>query len=263
MQIYVIKENDTLDSISSEQGADAAEVAFVNQIPYPYRLAIGQALLIPVNSSEAEKRSVSVNGYAYPFISAWVLEQTLPYLTELSIFSYGFTAEGELLPPARDDAWMISLARSYGVLPVLTLTPLDAEGRFNNNLVTAVTNNMEAQENLIGQLIFTMEQDGFRGLNLDFEYILPQDRLPYVEFVRNVTASLSPLGYPVSVALAPKTSAEQEGLLYEGHDYRLLGEAADSVLLMTYEWGYTLEHSIRSTTPCRRRCHLIGTDGCG
>ncbi len=27
--------------------------------------------------------------------------------------------------------------------------------------------------------------------------------------------------------------------MYEGHDYRALGEVADSVLLMTYEWGYT------------------------
>ena len=41
------------------------------------------------------------------------------------------------------------------------------------------------------------------------------------------------------MALAPKTSADQRGLLYEGHNYRLLGEAADLVLLMTYEWGYT------------------------
>ena len=46
-------------------------------------------------------------------------------------------------------------------------------------------------------------------------------------------------GYPVSVALAPKTSDDQPGLLYGGKDYRLLGESANHVLLMTYEWGYT------------------------
>ena len=44
-------------------------------------------------------------------------------------------------------------------------------------------------------------------------------------------------GYSVSVALAPKTSADQKGLLYEGMDYRRLGAAADTVFLMTYEWG--------------------------
>ena len=41
------------------------------------------------------------------------------------------------------------------------------------------------------------------------------------------------------MALAPKTSAQQRGLLYEGIDYRLLGEAANHVMLMTYEWGYS------------------------
>lgn len=47
------------------------------------------------------------------------------------------------------------------------------------------------------------------------------------------------LCYQVSVALAPKTSATQRGLLYEGKDYRALGAIADHVLVMTYEWGYT------------------------
>ncbi len=46
-------------------------------------------------------------------------------------------------------------------------------------------------------------------------------------------------GYTVSVALAPKVSSQQQGLLYEGKDYAGLGAAANSVLLMTYEWGYT------------------------
>lgn len=41
------------------------------------------------------------------------------------------------------------------------------------------------------------------------------------------------------MALAPKTSADQPGLLYEGHDYAALSANADAVLLMTYEWGYT------------------------
>ena len=39
--------------------------------------------------------------------------------------------------------------------------------------------------------------------------------------------------------MAPKTSADQPGLLYEGKDYRALGMIANSVLVMTYEWGYT------------------------
>jgi spore germination protein len=50
---------------------------------------------------------------------------------------------------------------------------------------------------------------------------------------------LNGAGYPVTVALAPKTYAQQPGLLYEAHDYNLLGQAANYAFLMTYEWGYT------------------------
>ncbi|MDE6185192.1 MAG: glycoside hydrolase, partial [Lachnospiraceae bacterium] len=168
-----------------------------------------------------------------------VLDDTLPYLTSLSVFSYGFTTEGELLPPQIDDTFMIRSALAEGVSPILTLTPLGSDGNFNNLLVSAVVNSEEAKSNLLSNLLSTLTEKGFQGVNIDFEYILPADRVPFAEFVADTRDFLSPYGYPVSVALAPKTSDSQSGLLYEGKDYRLLGEAADSVLLMTYEWGYT------------------------
>ena len=54
-----------------------------------------------------------------------------------------------------------------------------------------------------------------------------------------VTERLHSLGYIVTTALAPKTSAGQMGLLYEAHHYPVHGRLADHVILMTYEWGYT------------------------
>ena len=50
--------------------------------------------------------------------------------------------------------------------------------------------------------------------------------------------ALNAEGKPVVAALAPKTSAQQRGLLYEAHDYALVSKAANAVFLMTYEWGY-------------------------
>ena len=92
---------------------------------------------------------------------------------------------------------------------------------------------------LIDNLVITVAEKGFQGVDIDFEYILAEDRLAFVNFVWEVRTAINQLGYPVTVALAPKTSDNQPGLLYEGKDYALLGEAADEVLLMTYEWGYT------------------------
>ncbi len=57
--------------------------------------------------------------------------------------------------------------------------------------------------------------------------------------MRSVTETMNANGYSVSVDLAPKVSADQPGLLYEGKNYAALGAIANSVLVMTYEWGYT------------------------
>lgn len=240
MTIYTVKPGDTVDSIASSFGIDVASILYNNQIPYPYRLAVGQALLLSTeNGNYIEKRSIYTGGYAYPFISRWVLNETLPYLSYLYIFSYGFTSEGELVSPILDDTFMISSALSYQAAPILTLTPFGFDGQFNNNLISAVVNNTEARRRLKDAIVEQIRTRGFQGLDIDFEFILASDRNAFVDFVAYMQQSIGALGYPVSVALAPKTSDTQQGLLYEGKDYRRLGEVADYVLVMTYEWGYT------------------------
>ena len=248
MVIYTIRSGDTIDNIAMRYQISAEDIAYANQIPYPYALAIGSSLLLPEASYTLTVEDILIvstnrfaysGGYAYPFISPWVLEQTLPYLSDLFIFSYGFTTEGTLIPPALDDTFMITLAKNYGVAPILTLTPFGPDGQFSNYLITRVINNEEAKAQLISSLVSEVTEREFEGVDIDFEYILSDDRIAFAQFVSEVRTAINELGYPVSVALAPKTSDTQVGLLYEGKDYALLGEAADYVLLMTYEWGYT------------------------
>lgn len=238
MEIYVVNPGDNVDRIAAQHQVTAEQVIYANQLVYPYELAVGQALFISSYPDPKPERGAAANGYAYTYISPWVLEQTLPYLTELSVFSYGFSNGGYLIPPPRDDVWMTEQARAAGVLPILTLTPLGADGRFNNSLISAVVNSTQAKENLFAQLAQVMIQKGYGGLDIDFEYIKAEDRDAFTAFVGEAAERMHELGFQVSVALAPKTSADQPGLLYEGKDYRALGQAADHVLLMTYEWGY-------------------------
>lgn len=249
MLIYVVKTGDTVNLIAGIYGVSEESIIYDNQLVPPYSLVIGQALLLTAGTAlgiegeviipeNSEKRAIYVGGYAYPFISRFVLEQTLPYLSELYIFSYGFTAEGMLIPPILDDTWMITLAKQYATAPILTLTPFGPDGQFNNRLISAVVNDLTARERLKNEIVDQIQQRGFEGLDIDFEFILASDRQAFVDFVIYMREAVGALGYPVSVALAPKSSADQQGLLYEGKDYKALGAAADYVLLMTYEWGY-------------------------
>lgn len=239
MSIHVVSSGETVSSIAAAYEVPADTIIYANQLVYPYTLVIGQSLFLPDSEPAFYSNAVITNGYAYPFISSWVLNQTLPYLSRLSVFSYGFTADGVLLPPMVDDSYMISQALAAGTAPFLTLTPFDINGRFSNQLISSVINNTTARSQLIANLSTTVLEKGFQGVDIDFEYILAEDRYTFAQFVTDVRIAINELGYPVTVALAPKTSDDQPGLLYEGKDYALLGEAANEVLLMTYEWGYT------------------------
>ena len=241
MEIYVVQPDDSVEKIAGIFGADPEAVIYANQLSEPYLLAQGQALLIPGAASPwRERRPLAhVLGYAYPFISPWVLAESLPYLSALLIFSYGFTEDGELVEPVLDDQWMIRACGEQGTRPVLTFTSIGSDGRFQSSLVEQLLKRPSLQEKVLWELGRMMREKGFQGLDFDFEYIPAQEGLHYADFVGLARRVMNLFGYPVSVALAPKTSGEQKGLLYEGMDYGLLGQAANQCFLMTYEWGYS------------------------
>ena len=209
-------------------------------------LEVGEEIVIDYVVSEEPLGDIIVNGYAYPFIDRIVLRQTLPFLTNLLIFTYGFTAEGELIPVEDDE--LISIAEEFGVAPIMVLAPMTPDGNFNSDIAHNIFINPESQEILINNILATLGQKGYRGIDIDFEFVLPTDREAFISFVQNIKNTLEPSGYQVMAALAPKTSAEQPGLLYEAHDYERIGNIVDLVLLMTYEW--VISWSSHGSSPC-------------
>ena len=184
-----------------------------------------------------QNKPIIVNGYAYPFINQSVFQQWTKDLTYVSSFSYGFNERGELVPLFDEN--LIQAAYRNGVAPLMVITPLDAEGNFSNELASAVLNNEAARNRLANNILNTVISKDYFGVDFDFEFIFADDSDEYVLLVEQVERLLNSIGAVTLVALAPKTYTEQPGLLYEGHDYKGLGEAADLSLLMTYEWGYT------------------------
>ena len=176
-------------------------------------------------------------GYAYPFINQSVLEQWLPDLTYIYSFSYGFTPAGDLIP--LQDARVLETAKANGVQPLMVLTPMNEEGQFSTELASQVLNNPVARDRLISNIFAEVQKKDYYGVDFDFEYVNRADRDQYTILISKTAARLNPAGYIVTAALAPKVSEDQPGLLYGGHDYGGIGGAANLVMLMTYEWGYT------------------------
>ena len=83
MEIYTVKPNDNIDQIALTYKVPVDSLIYINQMVYPYALALGQALLIPTANSAKSRVPAETLGYAYPFISPWVLSESLPYLSSL------------------------------------------------------------------------------------------------------------------------------------------------------------------------------------
>lgn len=233
---YTVKEGDTLTSVAQKFDTTAVEILQKNPFIENARIYTGEKLVIEYKNGN-NKKSIAINGYAYPNIDRQLLYRTLPYLTFLTVFTYGFTDEGILIEP--DDTELIQIARNFGVAPVMLISTLTEQGTFSNLLAKTLLEDNTLQQILIENIITVMEQKGYVALDIDFEYLPVENRDNYIEFVSNLTRQLNDRGFISLVALAPKTSVNQPGLLYQSHDYKGLGEAVNLALLMTYEWGYT------------------------
>ncbi len=236
LQVHTVQSGQTLRSIARQYGKTVRMLQQNNPVLGGSSLIYpGQTLVISYQAQPEEE--IAVNGYAYPFIDRTLLQSTLPFLTYITPFTYGITESGELVD--LNDQDLIASANTAGVAPLMHLSTLTEEGGFSNELASLVLNTMTIQTHLIENIVSTLQNKGYQGLDVDFEFVFAKDAEAYALFIQNLRNRLNRLGYPVIVALAPKTSATQPGLLYEGHDYAALGSAANEVLLMTYEWGYT------------------------
>ena len=235
-QTHTVQAGETLSGIAGAYGVDVLQLYRNNYF------LLGQPAITPgeelVISLEEEKRGpIGANGYAYPYIDPALLSEQLPYMTYLTPFTYGVGANGTLVPLA--DEALLTAAPDFGVQPWMHLSTLTEEGSFSTERAQELLTDETLQTLLTAQVEATLRAKGYGGLDVDFEYLPPALADEYAAFIRRLRQQLNPQGWSVIVALAPKTSEGQKGLLYEAHNYAALGEAANAVLLMTYEWGYT------------------------
>lgn len=235
-QVYTVRAGDTLYSISRRYGVSVLELIQNNpELIQNETIRPGQQLTVSFQGGKI--RALVTKGYAYPHIQRSVLLRALPYLTYLAIFAYGFTESGTLI--RADDAALISAAYRFNTAPILVFSSLDEMGGFSTARASRLFGDPQLQTTVLNNLANIMREKGYVGIDMDFEYISPDDARGYQNFLRRAVEIMSPLGFTVSADLAPKISAGQQGLLYEAHDYPAIGAIVDRVLLMTYEWGYT------------------------
>ena len=234
---YWVQPGDSLFSIAQRFGLNYQELASINGIPVNFPLPVGFRLYIP----PLPKVTKEINAYVEPRGSVTpaledAARDVAPYLTYLAPFSFQALRDGSLKEPPLNQFPAIAEANRNVLMMVITNQEND---QFSDELGRILLNDQEIQTKFLDNIVATAQKYGFRDIHFDFEFLRPQDREAYNNFLRRAKQRFSEQGWLLSTALAPKTSAEQEGLWYEAHDYRAHGEIVDFVVIMTYEWGYS------------------------
>ncbi|NLC68114.1 MAG: LysM peptidoglycan-binding domain-containing protein [Clostridiaceae bacterium] len=239
MVIYIpairhqVRPGESLWAIAQRYGVSLQSLIQANNIVNPNVIYPGTVLVIP----RRQRPVIEVNGYIY-FLGQQavpIINEVGRLLTYLSPFAYLIREDGSL--QSIDDSPAIQAGRAQNAIPMMSVNNFTSTSA-GQNLASVVLNSTQISNTLIDNILGVMRDKGYRGLNVDFENVLPADREAYNRFLQLVVDRLHPEGYFVSTALAPKVSATQTGLLYEAHDYPAHGRIVDFVILMTYEWGY-------------------------
>ena len=233
-QRHTIQSGETLWQIAQRYGVTVHSIIRANQIQNPNLLYPGTILVIP-----RPKPTIESNAFTYHSEEKAVelVGEVAEHLTYIAPFAYVIQPDGSLVLYMKDDTDAIQTGLAKGALPMMSITNFTAT-EAGENIAHEVLASEENREKLLTNILTVMKDKGYRGLNIDFENVLPADRELYNQFLQESVASLHKEGYFVSTSLAPKISADQKGLLYEAHDYPAHGRIADFVVLMTYEWGY-------------------------
>jgi spore germination protein len=234
---YWVQPGDSLFSIAQRFGLNYQEIASINGIPVNFPLNVGFRLYIPPRS----KLTKEINAYVEPRDSVTpalenAARDAAPYLTYLAPFSFQALRDGSLKEPPLNQFPAIAEANNNVLMMVITNQEND---QFSDELGRILLNDQEIQTKFLDNIVSIAQKYGFRDIHFDFEFLRPEDREAYNNFLRRAKQRFNEQGWLLSTALAPKTSAEQEGLWYEAHDYRAHGEIVDFVVIMTYEWGYS------------------------
>ncbi|RDU36567.1 spore gernimation protein [Neobacillus piezotolerans] len=233
---HTVHSGEALWQIARQYGTTAEEIIRKNTIQNPNLIYPGTVLVIP-----RRKPVIETNSFTYHSdeTATRLVGEVASELTYIAPFAYVIQPDGSLVLYMKDDTDAIQAGLEKGAIPMMSITNFTST-QAGENIAHAVLSSAEHREKLLANILSVMKAKGYRGLNIDFENVLPGDRELYNQFLERAVALLHQNGYFVSTSLAPKISGEQKGLLYEAHDYPAHGRIADFTVLMTYEWGYRL-----------------------
>ncbi|HUW65177.1 MAG TPA: glycosyl hydrolase family 18 protein [Spirochaetia bacterium] len=124
--------------------------------------------------------------------------------------------------------------KSSGSTPLLLINNIGNSGD-DAWSVHAMLTSAQATQSFYANILYLVGNYGYKGVNIDFEGLWPQDRQLYNQFLAGLKAQLAPHGYLLTVSIPAETSDQPADSWSGAYDYSTIGRTADLVALMTYD----------------------------
>ncbi|MCX7747895.1 MAG: stalk domain-containing protein [Clostridia bacterium] len=160
-------------------------------------------------------------------------------VNELSFGWYQIDRDGNFIPKDKTewhkpDGWenLFDALKFYSLKTEMMIYITDGKGD-----LTALLDNPESCKNAVDNIV--QEAQSFGGVNLDFEGLglsgnekkLANIKNSFNQFVNQLAQKLKADKLPLTLTLHPPNGA------FRGYDYKALGEIADRIIIMAYEYG--------------------------
>ncbi|SDJ84121.1 glycosyl hydrolase family 18 protein [Sediminibacillus albus] len=229
---YRVENGDTLWSIAQQFESSIELILQANPVIAANNLSIGQVINIP----SSRRYSMQTLAFVDAFIPSPLTEKLTrlsPILTYIAIFTYAVLEDGSLTDV--DDESLLEASNRLNIAPLMVVSNY-AEGTFSPELA-GKTLQPEIRPLLISNIVRILNEKGYAGVSLDFEFIPPESRVAFTRFLIELKEAIGDLILQVNVF---SKSADMPNNPFAGaFDYAAIGQIADIVTVLTYDYGYT------------------------
>jgi spore germination protein YaaH len=154
------------------------------------------------------------------------------YLSAVSVARYSVDAAG-VITGTLSNTGLLPFNRAHGIHNYICVGNFGAGGDFDAAIGhSAIVTNKDA---VTTNLTVLARNGGYEGVNLDFEAIKPPDRGAYGKFVIDLAARLHAEGLKLILSVPAETKDDPADDWAGAFDYKLIGQYADLLQLMTYD----------------------------
>ena len=217
----------------------SATLAVMAALPVLWPVSVLAARSVPAQTAwQAPDRTPSVPrppgqrlvlGYYVPYDpTSWAsLQAQAQSIDVVAVQWVTIDACGQLT--SDDDRTLKQFAQSQGIAVLPSL--LTYSGWLNSRLLT----DPETTTRALDQIVEYVVAEGYDGFDLDLEAVRADDRAAYTDFVKRLAQALHARGKRLALAVPPKMTDTTSGFA-GAFDYAALGQHADLVTVMGYEW---------------------------